>query len=272
MSVENSAKTTIICIDFDGTLVDDDGFIHPTDVEILADERSAKFVPATGRPLHAVRRTFERYRLFADRPIPFPLILENGAAVYSEHEMLLSQRSFDSVLQEELMHVVRTSERTSFILFSLDEARLVRANETLWAMARRFDLDPQPFDIDQKLSVPLSKVAVTAEDPDSLRAFQAEIAELPLEQTYSLPDVLELTPVGVHKGGGLAVLLEDAGRGETEVVVAGDGENDLALFDLADLSFAPESSPTAIQARADHVIDLRKEGLLVPILREVRAQ
>jgi Cof subfamily protein (haloacid dehalogenase superfamily) len=266
---EKDAKTTIICVDFDGTLVDDDGFIHPTDVEILANERSAAFVPATGRPLHAVRRTFERYGLFTGHPIPFPLILENGAAVYSENEMLRSQRSFDPELQDELMRVVRASERASFILFSLNEARLVRANETLWAMVRRFDLDPQPFELDQKLSLSLSKVAVTAEDPESLHAFQAEIAELPLEQTYSLPDVLELTPVGVHKGGGLSILLEDAGRHDTEVVVAGDGENDLALFDLATLSFAPESSPPAIQARADHVLDLREEGLLAPILREI---
>ena len=75
----------IVCLDFDGTLVDEEGHIHPYDVEILAEERhDVVFVPATGRPLHAVRRAFERHGLFADRPVPLPMVLENGAAVYGE--------------------------------------------------------------------------------------------------------------------------------------------------------------------------------------------
>ena len=78
---EERAQRPIVCLDFDGTLVDDEGRIHPADVEILANERSVAFVPATGRPLHAVRRAFERHGLFAGGPIPFPLIVENGAAV-----------------------------------------------------------------------------------------------------------------------------------------------------------------------------------------------
>ncbi len=80
--------------------------------------------------------------------------------------------------------------------------------------------------------------------------------------------MLELAPVGVHKGGGLAALLEDRER-VGEIVAVGDGENDLALFEQATLSFAPASSPPAIQARADLALDLTKEGLLTPILRKL---
>lgn len=265
-----NAKTTIVCIDFDGTLVDHEGRIHPADVEILRSERSVAFVPATGRPLHSVRRTLERHGLFVDEPIPFPLVLENGSAVYLENEVLLAQRSFESDLQEKLMRAVRATTEASFLLFSLDEARALRSNETLWALVRRFDLDAQLFDLDEGLPQPLCKIGVTAEDSENLRAFQNEIAGLPLEQTYSLPDMLEVAPVGVHKGLGLDDLLENAGRDGAEVIVVGDGENDLALFDQATLSFAPRSSPPAIQARADRVLDLKKEGLLTPLLREIQ--
>ena len=264
------AKTTVVCVDFDGTLVDHEGRIHPADVEILRSERSVSFVPATGRPLHSVRRTLQRHGLFVDEKIPFPLVLENGSAVYKENEELLRQRSFEPELQDELMHAVRAAIWASVLLFSLDSARALRANETLWALVRRFDLDAQAFDIDEELPQPLCKIAVTAEDPEHIHAFQAEISGLPLEQTYSLPDVLEVAPVGVHKGLGLADLLENAGRVDAEVVVVGDGENDLALFDQATVSFAPESSPPAIQARADRVIDIGKEGLLTPLLREIQ--
>ena len=264
------AKTTIVCIDFDGTLVDHTGHIHPADVEILESERSVAFVPATGRPLHSVRRTLERHGLFVDEPIPFPLVLENGSAVYLENEVLLARRSFEPDLQDDLMRAVRASKETSFLLFSLDAARALRPNEDLWALVRRFDLDAQLFDTGEGLPEPLCKVGVTAEDPGDLHAFQAALAGLPLEQTYSLPNLLEVAPVGVHKGLGLTDLLEDIGSVGAEVVVVGDGENDLALFDQATLSFAPRSSPPAIQARADRVLDLQKEGLLTPILREIQ--
>ena len=264
------AKTTIVCIDFDGTLVDHEGRIHPADVEILGGERSVSFVPATGRPLHSVRRTLERHGLFVDEKIPFPLVLENGSAVYGAYEEVLRQRSFEPELQDELMRAVRAAVRTSALLFSLDSARTLRADDALRALVRRFDLDARSFDPDEGLPQPLCKIGVTAQDLEALRAFQSEISGLPLEQTYSLPDMLEVAPVGVHKGLGLTDLLETAGRVDSRVVVVGDGENDLALFDRADLSFAPESSPPAIQARADRVIDSGEEGLLTPILREIQ--
>ena len=264
--------TAIVCLDFDGTLVDEKGCIHPSDVEILANERSVAFVPATGRPLHSVRRTFAQHGLFMEGPIPFPLILENGAAVYAENEVLRSRQSFEPDLQEALLNISLASTNLRFLVYSLNEVRLLRPDASLQEMVRRFDLDTQPFEPGDEQEISLSKVAATAENHEALREFDALVAELPLERTYSLPDVLEITPVGVHKGGGLLTLLNTTGRDDREVVVAGDGENDLALFDLAALTFAPLNSPPAIQARADHVLDVRREGLLAPILREIEAR
>lgn len=258
----------MICFDFDGTLVDEEARIHPADVEVLATERSVRFVPATGRPLHAVRRTFERHGLFVDGPIPFPMVLENGAAVYAENEVLRSRTSIDPDLQDALMGAVLSSEGVSFLLFGLDEVRTLRPNEILKAMVRRFDLDVRPFEPGGEML--LGKVAAVSDDPGVLREFDARISGLPLERTYSLPTVLELSTVGVHKGRGLRTLLEDSPEhAGAEVVAVGDGENDLALFDLATLSYAPEDSPPAIQARADRVLDVRKRGLLAPILEDL---
>lgn len=266
---ERDSPADVICFDFDGTLVDEEARIHPADVEVLASERSVRLVPATGRPLHSVRRTFERHGLFVDGPIPFPMVLENGAAVYLENEVLCSQTSFAPGLQEALMSAVLSSEEMGFLLFGLDEVRTLRPNETLMAMVRRFDLDVRKFEPESEGL--LCKVAAVSDDPDVLREFEVRIAGLSLERTYSLPSVLELSTAGVHKGRGLRTLLEDspehAGAG---VVAVGDGENDLALFELADLSYAPEGSPPAIQARVDRIIDVRERGLLAPILEEIK--
>ena len=150
-------------------------------------------------------------------------------------------------------------------------------NDLLRTFVRRFDLDARQWNPDadpaRSWERPLVKLVVTSEDPEEVGRFESETAHLPLERTYSLPNMLELGSSGVHKGLGLSTLLEEAGGEQRrEVAVAGDGENDLALFDQATLSFAPESSPPIIQNRADLVIDLSKEGLLAPILREITAR
>ena len=266
----------IVCLDFDGTLVDDEGRIHPADVEILANERSVAFVPATGRPLHSVRRAFERHGLFSGRPIPFPLVLENGAAVYGEREDLRSRRSLQPELRDELLRAALSAKEANFLLHSLNEARTLGSNDLLRAFVRRFDLDARPWDPDSdpagSWERPPVKLVVTAEDPEAVGRFEAETADLPLERTYSLPNMLELGPAGVHKGSGLATLLDHTGHAPREVVVAGDGENDLALFEMATLRFAPADSPPAIRAQADRILDVREEGLLAPILREIGRQ
>ena len=276
MGPATAPTSPIVCLDFDGTLVDDKGCIHPADVEILATERSVAFVPATGRPLHSVRRAFERHGLFSGHPIPFPLVLENGAAVYGEREHLRSRRSLQPELRDELLRAALSAKRTSFLLHSLDEARTLGSNDLLRGFVRRFDLDARPWDPDSdpagSWERPLVKLVVTAEDPEAVGRFEAQTADLPLERTYSLPNMLELGPAGVHKGSGLATLLDHTGHAPREVVVAGDGENDLALFEMATLRFAPADSPPAIRARADRILDVREAGLLAPILREIGRQ
>jgi HAD superfamily hydrolase (TIGR01484 family) len=260
----------VVCFDFDGTLVDGDGRIHPRDVEILGGDVRATLVPATGRPLHAVRHVLSWHGLFEEGPVPFPLVLENGAAVYEAGERLREQHPFVPDVQAALMEAMLASPRVTFLLFSLNTVRMLWPSEAGWRMARRFALSTQPFSQETDSDAPLTKVVSVAETPEPLRAFASETASLDMERAYSLPTVLEFTRVGVDKGRGLTTLLGERSVG-TKLVVAGDGENDLPLFDLADLSFAPEDSPDAIKARANHVLDVRKEGLLAPILGTVGA-
>jgi HAD superfamily hydrolase (TIGR01484 family) len=258
----------VLCFDFDGTLVAGEGRIHQRDVEILGSETPVTLVPATGRPLHAVRHTFERHGLFVDRPISFPLVLENGAAVYEAGERLHTQHPFVPDVQGAFIEAMRAAPQVTFLLFSLNTVRMLWPSEAGWQMVRRFALSTQPFSWEEDADAPLTKVVSIAETSEPLRAFAAETANLALERAYSLPTALEFTRVGVDKGRGLADLLGERLAG-TRLVVAGDGENDLPLFDLADLSFAPEDSPAAIKARADHVVDVSENGLLAPILRIV---
>ena len=73
-------RNDALFIDFDGTLANREGEIHPRDAAILQarDRHPVRFILATGRPFHSVRRTFERNGIFVDRPVPLPLVPGRG--------------------------------------------------------------------------------------------------------------------------------------------------------------------------------------------------
>lgn len=265
-----TAPSPILCFDFDGTLVDPEGRIHPEDVAILGSDTAATLVPATGRPLHSVRTTLRAHGLFADRPVGFPLILENGAMVYDEDEVLRSRHAFADDVRDPLLDAMLRAPELTFILHQGGEVRILHPSEPGDRMAERFRLETVPYDPDRGRADALTKVVCVAATPEPLQAFARETGALPMERAFSLPTVLEFNAEGIDKGAGLAALLAMRGDG-AQVLVAGDGGNDLPLFPLADVAFAPEESLQAILDLADRVVDVRERGILAPMLEAIGA-
>jgi HAD superfamily hydrolase (TIGR01484 family) len=257
----------ILCIDFDGTLVDAQKRIHPMDVAILAEPARATVVPATGRPLHAVRRTLHRHGLFEGGPLPMPLVLEGGAVVYDPHETVRAVSSFEPAIQERIRAAMLATREITFHVFAVDRILQLWPSEAGDGMVERFELSPEPYPPDGPEPA-WTKVVCIAATPEPLQAFHARIDALPLESAWSLPTVLEFTRAGIDKGHGLSVLLSDRTPG-TLVAAAGDGGNDLPLFARATVTFAPADSPEEIRDAADHVFDARPEGVLTPMLRQL---
>ncbi|HMQ53051.1 MAG TPA: HAD family hydrolase [Anaerolineae bacterium] len=256
----------VICFDFDGTLVNAHGDIHPRDVEILSSEDRVVFVPATGRPLHAVKYAFQRNGLFLDRPISFPMVLQNGAVVYRPGEVLFRHTPFPPAEQAELLAISRRHTRICGLLFSVNQVEMLWPNAEGLRMVRRFDLKVQPF---AGQSGDYTKLTCITDSVPAMNNFVAEIEAIALEKSFSLPTVLELTGIGVDKGQMLAGLLDELGLPKPQIFAAGDGENDLSLFEAAEMSFCPVTSPAAIKDRTDAEIDVAKTGLLAPILAKI---
>ena len=260
---------SIICFDLDGTLFDSQGRIHPRDITILTSESEINFIIATGRSLQSVRAMFTKNGLFADILIPYPLVLQNGSVIYKHNEKLAGYFPFASDTQHKLIDIIQNFPQISFYLFDVKETHLLWPTAFGLDSAERFGMQSRPYKNDESNCI-FSKIMCVSEDNALLQKLAQIIQDLEIEISFSMETLLEITPQGIDKGSGLGQLLSLLNKTNGTLFVAGDGENDLPLFDTAQYSFAPATSPEPVRVYADDIIDTGKSGLLTHMLEKAR--
>lgn len=253
--------SSVFCFDLDGTLLDREGYIHPADVTILSSRPKHWFVPITGRALESVKRMFHRNDLFIDQPIPFPMVLLNGAAIYLPGEELYSYTPFSPLIQRTLIGMAEDFPGPSYLF--MDERDIYTRSPTgqIRPWLERFDLRPEDF-TDGFHHDSFCKLMVLSDDSRELLSIAEYLETRHLEQMMPLKNVLEFSPPGVTKASGLRTLAQLLGWKSSHILSAGDGEKDLEIFDLAAASFTTSSSSIKVMKKVDFVVDLQKEGLL----------
>jgi Cof subfamily protein (haloacid dehalogenase superfamily) len=257
----------IICFDLDGTLFDSQGRIHLRDHAILTSESEINFIIATGRSLQSVRAMFSKNALFTDVLIPFPLVLQNGSVIYKHNEKLAGYFPFSSDTQHKLIDIIQNFPQISFYLFDVKETHLLWPTAFGLNSAERFAMQSRPYKNDCS-NYNFSKIMCVSEDKNLLQKLSQILQDLEVEISFSMETLLEITPQGIDKGTGLGQLLSLLNKTTVNLFVAGDGENDLPIFDTAQYSFAPANSPEPVRVCADDIIDTSKRGLLTPMLEK----
>ena len=261
----------IICFDLDGTLLDEQKNIHPNDILLLTASRpEALFIPATGRPLDSIRRTFARNRVYAGRKIPLPMVLQNGALLFAGDEVLLASHPFEPPLQKELISLCTRFKDVTFLFFDANVNYILWPNPFGVKSVNGFELTTRDLS-DCNGGCSISKMMCISESGLALSKIAELVNSLPVESAFSMPTSLEITPENINKGRGLMELLAMLHEQDQPIYAAGDGGNDLAMFQLAKRSFAPLQAPENIRAAASQVIDVSRDGLLGPILKSVRS-
>ena len=254
----------IICFDLDGTLVFDNK-IHLADVKLLANPTDITFVPVTARPLGSIRRLFERNSLYIGHSIPFYMVLLNGSAIYTSGEHLIRQYPIDPDVEKSIFNMTCPFQGVNTLALSVDKIYSFCENDFSKDMTNRFDFIVQPF-ADHARAGDINKIMCISQEYEALGNILEQLKHFPVVASFSLPGVLEITAEGINKGGGIKSLIDSVGLSDCRICAVGDGENDLPMFDLAEISFAPSTSPEFIQAKADHIIVPSKNGILSPIL------
>lgn len=260
--------TPIITFDIDGTLVSPDDRIHPADLAILNNPPAGVvLVPNTGRPLVPVVRLLHKHGAFTEYDrLPIPLVTQNGGAIYGPDERLLAVHAFSPELYEQVLAIMQDYPDVTTLVTTTNGIYSLYPTNFAADKAVYFDFSIEPlsaFDHSDG-AIKMMQVSDRLED---LRSMSRRAAELPVVVTSSLPFIVEVNPLGVDKCSGLQRLLEHSGLAGSPVYAAGDGGNDIPLLRAATRSFAPATSPAAVQAVASEVVDVFREGILLPMLR-----
>ena len=264
-----SELKAVLCIDIDGTLVDSEQRVHPADIHLLENiPTHIQPILTTGRILHSARRVLKENGLFQSYRIPLPGVFMNGGTAYLPHENLCTQHTFSPPTREILLSLAKKYRQISFTFFSLDVVYLVNTNPLGKHISRLHYLESRESET-AELPRDIVKVMVLDQDVEKLETIKRDIKDLDAEMAYSLSYAFEINPPGITKAGTLMTLLKTMQMQALPVYVAGDAENDLSLFNIAKMSFAPDTADTTVITHADQIIQYKQTGLLSPILKHI---
>lgn len=265
----NSQAPVMICFDLDGTLVYDDGSIHPRDIEILQTCSDLVLVPSTGRAREPLVRLFTEHHVFDGQAFPLPIVAQNGALTYLPGEKLARMFAFPEAAQAEILSILEAHTDLTIIMTGEHDTLEMAITPYGRFAEEKYRYQVSPYRPEHR-SVPFCKAMCLSDEPEVLARVCRELAHLPVEAAYSMSTIVEFTPRGVNKATGVRSLVDSLGLTGATVVAAGDGLNDAAMLQDADLAFVPVTAPEHMREYADVLIDNRPEGLLTPILRHLK--
>ncbi len=259
----------ILCFDLDGTLVNNNGEIHPKDIQFLsAKQPPAFFIASTGRSLDSVRKIFNQNSLFKAQKIPFPLVLQNGAQIFGPGEVQWRFSHFDPDTQSTLLNIIQSFPSITFLLFGEKKVFIQHPNPFGLTLTHKYQFSPQSFS-SADMMLPLSKLMCMSSNQQELADFSRAIKTLKIEAAFSMETIFEIAPNNVNKGQGVKHVLGCIHREKDRFFAAGDGGNDIPLLRLAARSFAPTSAPEEVKLVTDDTVDVKENGLIAIMLLKI---
>ena len=262
----------ILCLDIDGTLINDQEQVHPEDIKVLTNfPETIQLVLTTGRPLGSAKGVLHANNLYQDMTLPIPGVFMNGTAAYLPEEKLQEQHHFSENIRQELIKLAEKFKSSTFAFFTLTHVHLINPTQFSLDVSKKHYLsffESNPVEIPNKIN----KMMVIEADKDKLRLIKEHAIGIKAEIAYSLPYLLEFSPKGINKPAALKALLTKLNLDGQPIYAVGDGQNDLALFELAKINFAPSSAQQNIRNKADHIIQREQNGILSPVLETINKE
>ena len=237
-----------VLIDLDGTVLPLDD--RPTDVVISAISQSAQLIPtaiASGRLQQDVAHYARMFNLSA------PQLADNGATLVDPLSGRIIQSHYldKSEVENTLIQLIKASDR---VLVS-DRGRIVWSPDEIvdWQISiimAKFESEPEARNWADRLSSDTLTVLVSLDNKGDW--------------------YIDCTSPGIDKGSGLRDFAATVGVEPGDVMVIGDGWNDIAMFEAAGFGVAMDSAPDHLLRLANDVVPgIDEDGVVTALERYV---
>lgn len=271
----------LISIDVDGTLINRQGDLTPATRSALqrAADAGIHVTLNTGRPLS------ESQALLKALPMMRYVVLCTGAEVRDlQTGRIIASHGLTNEENRRLYDLLSPLDGMIQIFNEFDGKLYNRA----WDLARADRFCPPNLakmcrethvavaDLDAFMdgyTGTASKIHLFFPNHEEKLKAAALLKGLPFFVSESVPNDIEVMPLGVDKGTGLSALAEYLKITPAEVMAVGDGENDLAMLRYAGLSVAMGNACDAVKKTARVVTESNDEdGLAKAVERVLRGE
>lgn len=245
----------LLCLDLDGTLLNDHKEIDPRDVEAVqkAAADGVTIALITGRMPAATEnivKTLQVSCILACNAGTY--ILEKGSCIYSEYLPLEVMQKVYGVAQEhELPLWIFRHE--DWMVTDLDEA-VEKEIRTIRHMPQIMNYQNLENEWAAAKKAP-NKLLIGA-NPSKVQEIYAILQEMNVDEmdmACSAPNFLEIFPKGMNKGRALRMICKEKGIALKETMAFGDQELDLPMIEAAYIGIAMENGIPEIKEAARFV-------------------
>lgn len=252
---------SVIALDLDGTLLDDEKHILPESLAALNEAMKAgiQVILVTGRHHTAVHPFYQ-----AIEP-GTPIICCNGAYLYDYHQQkVLAGDPLHKQQARKLLELAGQHYMHDLVIYTdraiVYETLNMNINRTqIWVDRLPKHLQPT-LEKTHSLAAAVEeadavwKVIATHDDPVKLREFGSLLEQqINISCEWLSENTLEVAQFGISKGQRLEEWVNAQGIDMQQVIAFGDNYNDLSMLSRAGLSVAMANSDLAIQNSADLV-------------------
>ncbi|WP_413492363.1 Cof-type HAD-IIB family hydrolase [Morganella psychrotolerans] len=265
---------TTLAIDLDGTLLHPDNYISEANRQaLLALPAETNIVICSARPLQPILSLLDDAGL---RTVIRAVGAFNGAVIYDyrTHSVLSKTTLCPVVLSrlQPVLHADLNSASCGWHAFTTDALLCLpgERSEHTTHEAALFNLPVNTVTADELFSrTDILKITLCGDAEELALQVQTLRPELPsaLRTFFTDQHYFELVPLSVSKGAAVHELTEKGIIPPGTVIAIGDQENDLSLFEAADIRVAMGNAVPALKQHADFITGTCRDNGVAAALR-----
>ena len=253
----NELKYKALALDLDGTLTDSNKQIPQENKEAIwkAIDKGVIIILASGRPTMGITGIAKELELDKRGGV---IVAFNGGKIFDckTGEMISGQEFPHELIPD----VCATAAKHGVVPLSYNDTQIICENEddeyVLKECKCNYTTVLKVDNLPAALDFPITKLLVVGVH-EKLLGVQAELLERhsdQIESFFSESYFLEVAPKGIRKDAALATVCEHLGITKEELMVCGDGLNDISMFDFAGFAVGMKNSYPEAAAHADVIV------------------